>query len=56
MTLKNYKMVVFIFYILNKDDKMRLFKENFLLANVKLDIVLKISFLIISNTNINFKF
>ena len=48
-------MVVFIFFILNKDGKERLFEESFLLANVKLDLVLGIFFLIISNADIDFQ-
>lgn len=35
-------MVVFIFSISDKLDKKRFFEKNFLLANIKLDIVLKI--------------
>ena len=50
-----YKIVVFTFSILNKDNKKRFFKESFLLANVKLDIVLKMLFLIMSNVDVNFQ-
>ena len=38
-----------------KENKVRFFKENFLLTNVKPNKVLEIFFLIISNTNVNFK-
>ena len=48
-------MVIFNFFILDKDHKKRFFEENFLLANVKLDIVLRIFFLTISNVNIDFQ-
>ena len=34
---------------------MRFFEENFLLANVKLDVVFEIFFLIKNNININFQ-
>ena len=54
-TLKIYKMVVSIFFILNKDDKERFFKKRFLLADVKLDVMLEILFLTINNTDINFE-
>ena len=47
-------MVVSIFSILNKDDKKRFFEESFLLANVKLDTVLKMFFLTMSNADIDF--
>ena len=47
-------MVVFTFSILNKDGKDRFFEKNFLLANVKLDIVLKIFFLTLNNVDVNF--
>ena len=47
-------MVIFTFFILNKDEKMEFFEESFLLVNVKLDIVFRMFFLIISNTNIDF--
>lgn len=49
-------MVVSTFSILDKDDRVRFFKKSFLLANIKLDIVLfEMFFLTINNANINFK-
>lgn len=48
-------MVVSNFSVLDKDGKERFFKESFLFADIKLDIVFKIPFLIISNTDINFQ-
>ena len=48
-------MVVSTFSILNKDNREKFFKENYLLANVKLDVVLGMSFLIISNIDIDFQ-
>lgn len=48
-------MVVSIFSMSNKNSKMRFFEKNFLLANVKPDIVLGIFFLTINNANVNFK-
>lgn len=47
-------MVVSTFFILDKDDKMKFFEESFLLVDVKLDIVLEIFFLIMSNADIDF--
>ncbi len=54
-TLKTYKIVIFTFFVLDKDDKVRFFEESFLLANVKSNIVFKLFFLTISYTNIDFK-
>ena len=42
--LKTYGIIVFIFFILNKDNKVRFFEKSFLLANIKLDIILGILF------------
>lgn len=46
-------MVVFIFSVLDKNTRERFLKESFLLTNVKPDIVLGMSFLMISNANID---
>lgn len=54
-TLETYKMIVFIFFISDKDSKMRFFEKNLLFANVKLDIVFKMLFITMNNTNNNFK-
>ena len=48
-------MVVSIVSISNKDDKERCFEESFLLADVKLKIVLKMPFLTMSNANVDFQ-
>ena len=48
-------MVVFTFSISDKDGKEKFFKENFLLANVKPDIVFRMFFLTISNADIDFQ-
>ena len=48
-------MVIFTFFILDKDSKARFFEENFLLADVKMDIVLEIFFLTMSNADIDFQ-
>lgn len=53
--LETNKIIVSIFSVLNKDDRMKFFQENFPLAKVKLDVILGIVFLTINNTNINFK-
>ncbi len=39
----------------DKDGKERFFEESFLLADVKPDIVLGMSFLIMSNADVNFQ-
>lgn len=54
-TLKTYRIVIYIFSIWNRDGKERFFKESFLMANIKLDVMLKILFLITSNANIDFQ-
>ena len=48
-------MVVSSFFVTDKDGKERFFEESFLLANVKLDIVLGILFLTINNVDIDFQ-
>ncbi len=53
--LEAYKIVVFKFFVLEKDGRERFFEESFLLANVKLHIVLKIPFPTMSNTDIDFQ-
>ena len=53
-TLETYKMMVSIFFVLDKDDKERFFEKSFLLAGIKPDIVLGILFLIINNIDIDF--
>ncbi len=47
-------MVVSTFFILDKDSRERFFKEDFLLADVKLDTVLGIPFLTINNSDVDF--
>ncbi len=54
-TLETYGMVVFTVSVLDQDGREKFFEESFLLADVKLNIVLGISFLIISNANIDFQ-
>ena len=48
-------MVVSTFSILDKDNRERFFEKSFLLANIKLEIVLRMFFLIISNADIDFQ-
>lgn len=48
-------MIVITFFILNQDGRERFFEESFLFADIKLDIVLGIFFLTISNANVNFQ-
>ncbi len=54
-TLEFYGMVVSIFFVLDKDSRERFFEESFLLTDVKLDIVLGMLFLIMSNVVIDFQ-
>ena len=55
ITLETYGMVVFIFFVSDKDGKERFFEESFLLANVKLEIVLEMPFLTMSNADVDFQ-
>ena len=48
-------MVVSTFSLLDKDDRKRFFEESFLLIDVKLETVLRMSFLTISNADVNFQ-
>ncbi len=41
--------------MLNKDSRESFFEESFLLADVKLDVVLRMPFLTMSNADINFQ-
>ena len=53
--LETYEMIISIFSVLDKDGRERFFEENFLLANVKLKIVLKMLFLTMSNAKVDFQ-
>ena len=48
-------MVISIFSILNKDKRERFFEKSFLLANVNLDVELKMLFLTMSNVDVDFQ-
>ncbi len=52
--MKTYGMVVSTFSMLDKDNRERFFENNFLLADVKSDVVLGILFLTMSNTDVDF--
>ena len=47
-------MVVSTFSMLNKNNRERFFEERFVLADIKPNVVFKISFLTKNNANINF--
>lgn len=47
-------MIVIAFLETDKANRVKLFEETFLAANLSLDIVFKILFLILSNANIDF--
>ena len=53
-TLETSGMVVSIFSLSDKDDRERFFKESFLLADIKPNIVLGMFFLILSNIDVDF--
>ena len=52
--LETYEIVVFNFFVLDKNDRERFFEKSFLLAEVKLDVVLEMLFLTMNNADINF--
>ena len=47
-------MVVFTFFIFDKNSKSRFFKESFLLADIKSNLIFKMLFLTINNTDVDF--
>ena len=53
-TLDTYEMVVAAFSVVDKTNQVRFFEETFLVANVSLEIVLRMLFLTLSSANINF--
>ena len=52
--LDTYGIVLVAFLMTDKANRVRFFKKTFLVANVSLKIVLRIFFLILSSTNIEF--
>ncbi len=54
-TLETYRMVVSIFSVSDKDGRERFFEESFLLADARLDMVLGMLFLTMSNPDVNFQ-
>ena len=48
-------MVVFIFFVLDKDKKEKFFEESFLLADIIPKMMLVLLFLTMSNTDVNFQ-
>ncbi len=48
-------MVVSIFFVADKECRERFFEKNFLLTDIKPDIVLGMSFLTMSNDDVNFQ-
>ncbi len=54
ITLETYKIIVSTISVLNKDGREKFIKESFLVADVKLDIIIKMLFLTMSHANIDF--
>ena len=48
-------MIVSTFFVLDQDEKERFFEKSFLLADVKLNIVLRMLFFIMNNADIDFQ-
>ena len=53
--LKSYGIVVSTFFMSDKDNKEKFFKNSFLLANVKPNVVFEMLFLTINNADIDFQ-
>ena len=53
-TLETYGMVVAAFSVIDQADRVRFFKETFLIANVSPDVVFEILFLTLGGADINF--
>ena len=47
-------MVVVVFSVMEKTNRVKFFKETFLVANVSSEVVLGMPFLILSSANVNF--
>ncbi len=54
-TLETYGMVVSTIFVSDKDSRERIFGESFLLADVKPDIMLGMSFLTMNNADVDFQ-
>lgn len=54
-TFETFKMVLASFQVKNKFDQSRFFQEIFLVVDISIAIILGISFLIFSNTNVLFR-
>ena len=52
--LDTFGMVISAFSVMNKANQVKFFEKTFLVANVSLEIVLEILFLILSGANVNF--
>ena len=48
-------MIISTFFISNKNDRDRFFEENFLLADINLNVIFEMLWLIISNADIDFQ-
>ena len=53
-TLNTYGMVVVAFLVENKANRVRFFKETFLVANISLKVVLEMPFLTLSGADVDF--
>ena len=51
---KIYRMVVMIFSVIEQANKIKFFKETFLVVNISLNVVFEMPFFILNGTNINF--
>lgn len=54
-TLKTYGIRVSIFLILDKDGRQKFFEKNFLLVDIKLDVIIRIFFPFMRNADIDFQ-
>lgn len=52
--LDTTKMIVVTFSMMDKANRVKFFKETFMIVNVSLEVVFRIFFLTLSNANIDF--
>ena len=50
----NFDMIITFFFIKDKERRSCFFEETFLLDDIKIDVALEISFLLLNNVKINF--
>lgn len=55
LAMKTYGMITIGVLVIDKLGQIRFFKETFLLADISMEVVLEILFLLLSHVNVNFE-